>query len=76
MAGILAAYGIVAGEDRPDVVVSDATTGVVTAIGEAKFFTNETDGWRSALRDAAVQMVGMAEDMGQERRSMRCLHDR
>lgn len=57
MAGILAAYGISAGEDRPDVVVSEAATGVVVAIGEAKFFINETDSWRSALRDAAIQLV-------------------
>ena len=55
--GILAAYGVQAGEDRPDVVVTETTTGAVVAIGEAKFFTNETEGWRSAFRDAATQLV-------------------
>jgi hypothetical protein len=57
---ILMAYGVQAGEDRPDVVVSHSATGEVVAIGEAKFFTDETDGWRSAFRDAAVQLVRYA----------------
>ena len=55
--GILAAYGIAAGGDRPDVVVTLGAAGQVAAIGEAKFFTDETDGWRSAFRDAAAQLV-------------------
>ena len=54
--GILDAYGVKAGEDRPDVVVSDGADGAVVAIGEAKFFTDETQGWRSAFRDAAAQI--------------------
>lgn len=58
--GILAAYGIQAGEDRPDVVVMHSVMGLVVAIGEAKFFTNETEGWRSAFRDAAAQLVRYA----------------
>ena len=58
--GILAAYGVQAGEDRPDVVVTHAAVGLVAAIGEAKFFTDETEGWRSAFRDAAAQLVRYA----------------
>lgn len=57
VASILAAYGLDGGEDRPDVVVLDATTGAVAALAEVKFFTSETDGWRSALRAAAGQLV-------------------
>lgn len=54
--GILAAYGIAAGSDRPDIVLV-RDDGKVIAIGEAKFFTNEMESWRSAFRAAAVQVV-------------------
>lgn len=53
---ILQAYGVQVGDDRPDIVVTDSR-GQVVAIGEAKFFTNETEGWRSGFRAAALQLV-------------------
>ena len=62
VAGILKAYDVPAGDDRPDVVVIHRAIGVVAAIGEAKFFTNETEGWRSAFRDAAAQLVRYARN--------------
>lgn len=57
---ILGAYGLAPGDDRPDVVVVRPATGEVVAIGEAKFFTDETEGWRSAFRAAAAQIVRYA----------------
>lgn len=57
---ILNAYGLGSGDDRPDVVVLHRAAGKVVAIGEAKFFTNETEGWRSAFRAAAAQIVRYA----------------
>lgn len=55
---ILMAYGLDPGVDRPDIVLLHRKR--VMAIGEAKFFTDETDGWRSAFRDAAAQLVRYA----------------
>jgi hypothetical protein len=53
---ILAAYGIAAGSDRPDIVLV-RDDGAVIAVAEAKYFTNEMESWRSAFRSAAVQIV-------------------
>ncbi|GAA3841091.1 hypothetical protein AFIC_002683 [[Pseudomonas] carboxydohydrogena] len=54
--GILTAYGIAAGSDRPDIVLVKED-GAIIAIGEAKFFTNEMESWRSAFREATAQIV-------------------
>ena len=72
VSGILAAYGIGAGGDRPDVVVTHGGAGQVVAIGEAKFFTDATEGWRAAFRDAAAQLVRYARGTPRVRRSMAC----
>lgn len=53
---ILAAYGIAAGGDRPDIVLV-REDGAVVAVAEAKYFTNEMESWRNAFRSAAVQVV-------------------
>jgi hypothetical protein len=57
---ILTNYGIDDGEDRPDVVVVDTQARRVVAIGEAKYFTGETESWRTAFRDATSQLVRYA----------------
>jgi hypothetical protein len=55
---ILAAYGVRAGYDRPDVIVFEKVSGDVLAVGEAKYF--EGDDWRDRLRDATSQIVNYA----------------
>lgn len=57
---VLNSYGIDSGDDRPDVVVLDNEKNVVVAVGEAKYFTNETEGWRTAFREATSQIVRYA----------------
>ena len=52
---ILSNYGISAGSDRPDVVLSDVSSGRTLAVGEAKYF--ESEDWKDRLRDAVSQVV-------------------
>jgi hypothetical protein len=59
-ADILTAYGVDGGDDRPDIVIVEATSGRVVAVAEMKYYTDETDGWRSALRSAVPQLVRYA----------------
>jgi hypothetical protein len=53
---ILIAYGVTVGEDRPDIVISERTSGAVLALAEVKHFGDDGD-WRGALRDAVRQVV-------------------
>jgi hypothetical protein len=52
---IAKSYGLSPGHERPDVVVYDRDSGVVLAIGEAKYFENES--WRERLWEATLQIV-------------------
>jgi hypothetical protein len=54
---VLHAYGMTPGADRPDVVVLDMAEQRVVAVGEAKFYDDEEEGWRAAARAAVDQLI-------------------
>ena len=53
---ILTAYGLDGGDDRPDLVIADRRIPAVVSLGEAKYFTGDTDTWRDRLREAVPQL--------------------
>ena len=55
--GILNAYGLSPGGDRPDLVVVDAEAGAVVAVVEVKFFGGDAEDNRARIREAAAQLV-------------------
>jgi hypothetical protein len=56
--GILAAYGVGPGWDRPDIVVVDSRSSRTIAVGEAKYFKSAN--WRDAFRGAVTQIIDYA----------------
>jgi hypothetical protein len=57
ISSLLPIYNLNNSSDRPDIIVKNENTSQVIAIGEAKSFKHDIDGWRDPLRQALEQIV-------------------
>jgi hypothetical protein len=69
-------YGLREGDDRPDLVVIHSPSGRVVGLAEAKHFGSVEYGWRSAIRDAATQIVRYSRGYGADAEEWRAILSR